>query len=77
MYETRLCSQPDLMASLSELGECELVCWCSTEPCHGDLLLRFANEVGTSPCPRRCARIPGARPVSELLIVMPDGGRFA
>ena len=31
-------------ASVSELKGKDLVCWCSPEPCHGDVLLKYANR---------------------------------
>lgn len=33
----------ELMASLYELREKDLVCWCAPLPCHGDVLLLLAN----------------------------------
>ena len=35
-----------LMADLPELRGRDLYCWCADEPCHGDLLLRLANNMG-------------------------------
>ena len=43
MYERWLRRQP-LMDELHELQGCDLVCWCAPLPCHGDVLLRLANE---------------------------------
>ena len=44
MYERWLRDErPDLMAALSELRGCDLVCWCAPLACHGDVLLRLAN----------------------------------
>ncbi len=43
-YEFWLREQPELMAQLSELRGHDLVCFCAPAPCHGDLLLRLANE---------------------------------
>jgi hypothetical protein len=43
-YERWLRSQPQLMAALHELHGLDLVCWCAPLPCHGDVLLRLANE---------------------------------
>ena len=43
-YEKWLQSQRPLMAALHELKGCDLVCWCAPLPCHGDVLLRLANE---------------------------------
>jgi hypothetical protein len=36
--------QPDLMVTLDELTGANLVCWCAPEVCHGDVLLRLAND---------------------------------
>jgi hypothetical protein len=43
MYERWLRRQP-LMDQLRELQGLDLVCWCAPLPCHGDVLLRLANE---------------------------------
>ena len=43
-YEKWLRSQRPLMAALRELQGCDLVCWCAPLSCHGDVLLRLANE---------------------------------
>ncbi len=43
-YEVWLRQQPDLMAQLDELRGRDLVCFCAPASCHGDLLLRLANE---------------------------------
>ena len=43
-YERWLRSQAQLMAALYELHDRDLVCWCAPYPCHGDVLLRLANE---------------------------------
>jgi hypothetical protein len=43
MYERWLRRQP-LMDHLHELRGLDLVCWCAPLPCHGDVLLRLANE---------------------------------
>ena len=32
------------MAALPELRGKDLLCWCAPEACHGDLLLKQANE---------------------------------
>lgn len=43
-YEIWLLYQSDLIASLHELrGKC-LGCWCAPAPCHGDVLVRLAND---------------------------------
>lgn len=33
------------IADIHELRGKDLVCWCAPLPCHGDVLLRLANEV--------------------------------
>ena len=47
-YRTWVLQQPELMASLPELKEKTLGCWCSPLPCHGqvliDLLETLENE---------------------------------
>ena len=44
-YETWLLSQPALVeAAKRELRGKSLVCWCAPLACHGDVLLRNANE---------------------------------
>ena len=43
-YERWLQSQRPLMEALHELSGLDLVCWCAPLPCHGDVLLRLANE---------------------------------
>jgi len=44
-YEAWLRSQPALMAAAKrELKGKSLVCWCAPQRCHGDVLMRIANE---------------------------------
>jgi hypothetical protein len=43
-YIQWLIEQPQLMASLNELRGKVLGCWCSPQPCHGDILAELANE---------------------------------
>ena len=43
-YERWLQTQPTLLASLPELRNKVLACWCKPLPCHGDVLLRLANR---------------------------------
>lgn len=44
-FEEWLLSQPDLVkAAKRELKGKILSCWCHPLPCHGDVLLRIANE---------------------------------
>ena len=44
MYARWLRRQP-LVAALHELRGLDLVCWCAPLPCHGDVLLKLANEI--------------------------------
>jgi hypothetical protein len=43
-YEAWLRPQPHLVAALPELQGKVLACWCSPQPCHGDVLARLANQ---------------------------------
>lgn len=44
-YEQWLLKQPKLVAlAKKELKGKDLLCWCAPLPCHGDVLLRIANE---------------------------------
>lgn len=43
MYEERLRLIP-LIDDLHELRGMDLACWCSPLPCHGDVLLKLANQ---------------------------------
>ena len=43
-YEQWLLTQPALLAALPELKGKVLGCWCSPKPCHGDVLVRLANQ---------------------------------
>ncbi len=42
-YYDWLLEQPELMASIYELHDKDLICWCAPLPCHGDVLLLLAN----------------------------------
>jgi len=45
-YEHWLKSNQKLLRQLNELRGKHLVCWCPLDkPCHGDVLLRLANEL--------------------------------
>lgn len=46
-YEEHVRASPELMAALPELKGKVLACWCAPKPCHGDVLLRMANEIAT------------------------------
>lgn len=43
-YRAWVSAQPALMDALGELRGRNLVCWCSPEPCHGDVLIELANR---------------------------------
>lgn len=44
-FEKWLMSRPSLVAAVKrELRGKDLLCWCAPLPCHGDVLLRIANE---------------------------------
>jgi hypothetical protein len=43
-YERWVLAQPDLVAALSELRDKILGCWCRPLACHGDVLIRLANQ---------------------------------
>lgn len=44
-YEEYLLAHPELVArAKEELKGKDLVCWCAPKACHGDILLRVANE---------------------------------
>jgi hypothetical protein len=42
-YEEWIKTQPELLASLGELKDKVLGCWCKPGPCHGDVLARLAD----------------------------------
>jgi hypothetical protein len=37
-----------LINDIHELRGCDLLCWCTPKPCHGDALLRLANAAQPS-----------------------------
>lgn len=43
-YEQWLNEKPELLADIDELEGKVLGCWCAPNPCHGDILVRLANE---------------------------------
>ena len=44
-FEDWFLSQPDLLARVRrDLAGRDLVCWCAPQPCHGDVLLKYANS---------------------------------
>jgi hypothetical protein len=44
LYEEYILNNKELINSLHELRGKDLACWCKPEGCHGDILLRLANE---------------------------------
>ena len=42
-YEEYLLTNEELMGRLHELKGKTLGCWCSPKPCHGAILLKYAN----------------------------------
>lgn len=44
-YEEWIKTQPELMASLGELKDKVLGCYCYPKACHGDVLVRLADEL--------------------------------
>ncbi len=45
-FEKYLLANPTLLkAAKKELSGKDLVCFCSPQKCHGDILLRYANEL--------------------------------
>jgi len=45
-YRQYLLNKPELLADLPELKGKTLGCWCVPKPCHGDILVKLANEEG-------------------------------
>lgn len=43
-YQQYLLTRPELLAALGELTGKRLACWCAPQPCHGDVLVRMANN---------------------------------
>lgn len=43
-FEEYLLSNQELMDSLDELKGKVLGCWCKPKSCHGDVLLKYANQ---------------------------------
>lgn len=46
LYERWLLENEELMAALPQLRGKVLGCWCAPRRCHGDVLVRLANETG-------------------------------
>lgn len=58
-YEQHLLASPGLLAALPQLRGKVLGCWCAPQPCHGDVLARYADG-------------PEAR-IMEIYHALPDG----
>ena len=43
-YEDWIKTQPELMASLHELKDKSLGCWCWPLPCHGEVLVKLVDS---------------------------------
>ena len=43
-FEAYILRTSDLLAQLSKLAGRDVVCWCAPARCHGDVLVRMANE---------------------------------
>lgn len=43
-YEEYLLNNPNLLIKLPELKNKVLGCWCSPLACHGDILVKYANQ---------------------------------
>ena len=43
-YRAWIVRQPALMAALPELRTKSLICWCSPNRCHADVLIELANR---------------------------------
>jgi hypothetical protein len=43
-FGTYMMGRPDLITQLQKLAGKDLVCWCADKRCHGDVLVRLANE---------------------------------
>lgn len=45
-YEKWFRAQPNLMSAVASLKGKVLACWCAPKLCHGDVLVRLANDEG-------------------------------
>jgi len=43
-FEAHVRRRPDLMKQLHTLTGKDVVCWCAPARCHGDVLVRLANQ---------------------------------
>lgn len=41
LYEEYLLTKPELLIQLPNLSGCTLGCWCSPEPCHGNVIIKL------------------------------------
>ena len=46
-YEQYLLDNEELMNDLHELQGKVIACWCKPLPCHGDILAKYANSLGS------------------------------
>lgn len=44
-YEEWLLGQPELLADLHELRDKSLGCFCHPKACHGDVLIKYINQL--------------------------------
>lgn len=47
-YEDYLRNSPELISRLGEVKGLTLGCWCHPKPCHGDVILKVAEEINAS-----------------------------
>lgn len=47
-YREYLLASPALLARLGELRGKDLICWCSPQACHADVLIELANATETT-----------------------------
>lgn len=43
-YRTWIQTQPELLSQISQLRGKVLGCWCSPQPCHGDILVELVQQ---------------------------------
>lgn len=52
--KAKIARDPDALSRLrAALKGHDLVCWCAPHACHGDVLLRYANEDDDAPPPKK------------------------
>lgn len=59
-YEKYVLNCPKVLSKLSELGECDLVCYCAPLRCHGDVLVKIKESISYQIKPHTLA-IVGSR----------------